>query len=155
MPKGCIVCRTPREVLAVINDQLKRKIPMRQIAADSGISKAAIGRHSLNCRQRQILQRRGSFGSDPADRWISVSTVDTHNRKAGVYLDPNGRETTPRPDDTIVKLRYQNPKPENPRTYSPEELASICNHQDDPRIRKILDAFPTSTKDPDTEPSKN
>jgi hypothetical protein len=153
MPKGCIVCRTPREVLAVINNQLDRKIPMRQIAADSGISKAAIGRHALICRQRQILQRRGTFGSNSDDRWISVSTVDTHDRKAGVYLTPTGKETTPRPGDTIVTLRYEKTEHANPAAYSVDRSV-ICNHLNDPRIQKILSVFATPAQIPDKDGSK-
>jgi hypothetical protein len=162
MSKGrsCNVCNSPREVLAVINDQLKRKTPMSRIAKDTGYSKSAIGRHSLGCLQRQILAQARSgvrFGADPNDRMVTWSPVDNLYMKAGVYYEQHsGRETTLRESDTVIRMRYQSPTaPANPRTFTAEELSTMCNHQDDPQIQKILSTFITPAHIPDTDPVKD
>lgn len=147
MTKGrsCNVCSAPREALAVINDQLKRKIPMSRIAKECGISKSAIGRHSIHCLQKQTLNklRSGKFGSDPQDRLISVSTVDIPGRKAGVPLNAAGRETEIRPTDTVVIIRYESPNAH----LKPIDLSALCNHPDDPQIQKLFAGWPRTSKD--------
>jgi hypothetical protein len=49
----CSICAAPSGVQQSINSMLKQKISMKKIALASGISKAAIGRHSLRCLSRK------------------------------------------------------------------------------------------------------
>lgn len=52
--KTCSICSAPSEVQQSINSMLKQKLSMKKIALASGISKAAIGRHSLRCLSRKV-----------------------------------------------------------------------------------------------------
>jgi hypothetical protein len=54
--KQCSICSAPPDVLASINSQLKQRVSMKKIAQGCGISKAAIGRHSLKCCNRKIAE---------------------------------------------------------------------------------------------------
>jgi hypothetical protein len=59
----CLVCKSPPEVRDSINAQLRQKpkaVPMKQIAAASGISRAEIGRHSLRCIPKVTIKAHGA-----------------------------------------------------------------------------------------------
>jgi hypothetical protein len=55
--KQCSICSGPPEILSAVNSMLKQKLSMKKIAAASGISKASIGRHSLKCCNRKIVDK--------------------------------------------------------------------------------------------------
>jgi hypothetical protein len=71
----CRVCKAPKEVLESINAQLRQKpkpVPMHKIAEACGISKAEIGRHSLQCVPRETLKTHGTFSRAPR-YWVDES----------------------------------------------------------------------------------
>jgi hypothetical protein len=59
----CRVCKSPPEVRASIDAQLRAKpkpVAMKIIAAASGISRAEIGRHSLRCIPKVTVKAHGA-----------------------------------------------------------------------------------------------
>lgn len=114
---GCIICTGPREKREVINQMLWAKIPLRQIAAETGTSRATLSRHSIRCLLRSQAQRAKLF--DAKRGRILARIFGKLYRPADLHSDC-GSPATELPaneircDDVVVALTLRSGHIKNP-----------------------------------------
>jgi hypothetical protein len=111
MSKGtCSICSASTDVVHAINAALEKKIPLRDLAKQSGFSRAGLSRHSRNCVGRTAISHHASMQSD---LWGGRARLIT------VWPDENGNPQFPddfKPEDVFLVVEYERfpDKPQNP-----------------------------------------
>jgi hypothetical protein len=125
MFRDCSICSAPVQVLNAVNDALAKHEKLRDIAARSGFSKSAIGRHKLKCCPREILTSYKSARFDHQHGRIFVQMPnDAHlpSETRGKIIPEHQKMTAA---DSLLLLIYVSPLFDDQGRYSNADQAHV------------------------------
>ncbi len=119
--KTCSICSAPGDAAETVNAMLQKRIPLKQIALETGFSKSAVHRHSQKCFVRHKATALKEKRFDAERNRVLTALPDGRYFVQGDPLNPalnraTITESELRADDWIVRVTYA------PET-APRELA--------------------------------
>lgn len=127
MAKGiCSVCAAPPDVLAAVNDAIRKHEKFRDLAARTAFSRAALHRHSQKCVSRDTLSSHKSNRYDPRTDLLLIQWPGQLPALQGI---PGGFlgtvRTSPGPNDLVLRVEFEcEPRALEP---TPDNLGKLFN----------------------------
>ncbi len=143
----CSICKAPPEVLAAVNEALRKREKFRDLAARTVFSRATLHRHSKKCLQRAALAEHKARALNPRSGRM---VVQWPTGALSLYGNKPIRPEDLLRDDFLFVVEYENIDAAavgNPRGLSPtpeniNRLHDLAIIEDAERTAAKLDGIP-------------